>query len=87
MSDITIALDAGHGGSDPGATYNGRAEKDGTLRLTRAVGKILEMNGINVYYDADTAEPAGANGDNAGTGAFGAEQHTRGTGAENTGLF
>lgn len=36
---------------------------------------------------ADTAEPAGANGDNAGTGAFGAEQHTRGTGAENTGLF
>ena len=43
MSDITIALDAGHGGSDPGATYNGRAEKDDTLRLTRAVGKILEM--------------------------------------------
>ena len=37
MSDITIALDAGHGGSDPGATYNGRAEKDDTLRLTRAV--------------------------------------------------
>ena len=36
---------------------------------------------------ADTAEPAGANGDNAGTGAFGAEQHTRGTGAENTGIF
>ena len=33
MSDITIALDAGHGGSDPGATYNGRAEKDDTLRL------------------------------------------------------
>ena len=28
MSDITIALDAGHGGSDPGAVYNGRAEKD-----------------------------------------------------------
>lgn len=27
MSDITIALDAGHGGSDPGAVYNGRAEK------------------------------------------------------------
>ena len=42
MSDITIALDAGHGGSDPGAVYNGRAEKDDTLRLTRAVGKILE---------------------------------------------
>ena len=26
---------------------------------------------------ADTAEPAGANGDTAGTGAFGAEQHTK----------
>ena len=36
---------------------------------------------------ADTAEPAGSDGDNASTGAFGAEQHTRGTGAENTGLF
>ena len=56
MSDITIALDAGHGGSDPGATYNGRAEKDDTLRLTRAVGKILEMNGINVYYVRDNDE-------------------------------
>ena len=50
MSDITIALDAGHGGSDPGAVYNGRSEKDDALRLTRAVGEILEMNGINVYY-------------------------------------
>ena len=50
MSDITIALDAGHGGSDPGAIYNGRTEKDDALRLTQAVGKILEMNGINVYY-------------------------------------
>ena len=56
MSDITIALDAGHGGSDPGAVYNGRAEKDDTLRLTRAVGKILEMNGINVYYVRDNDE-------------------------------
>ena len=36
---------------------------------------------------ADTAEPAGSDGDNASTGAFGAEQHARGTGAENTGLF
>ena len=42
---------------------------------------------VDTALRADTAEPAGANGDNAGTGAFGAEQHTRGTGAENTGLF
>ena len=56
MSDITIALDAGHGGSDPGAVYNGRAEKDDALRLTRAVGEILEMNGINVFYVRDDDE-------------------------------
>ena len=28
----TIALDAGHGGANPGATYNGRQEKDDALR-------------------------------------------------------
>jgi N-acetylmuramoyl-L-alanine amidase len=50
MSDITIALDAGHGGSDPGAVYDGRSEKNDALRLTKAVGKILSDNGINVFY-------------------------------------
>ena len=45
-----IVLDAGHGGSDPGAVYNERKEKDDTLKLTLAVGKILEDNGINVVY-------------------------------------
>ena len=43
-------LDAGHGGSDPGAVYKGRQEKDDTLKLTLAVGKILEDNGIDVVY-------------------------------------
>ena len=50
MADITIALDAGHGGSDPGAVYGNRNEKDDALRLTKAVGKILEDSGINVFY-------------------------------------
>lgn len=50
MSETTIALDAGHGGSDFGATYKGRQEKDDTLRLVQAVGKILEDNGVNVVY-------------------------------------
>lgn len=45
-----IVLDAGHGGSDPGAVYKGRQEKDDTLKLTLAVGKILEDNGIDVVY-------------------------------------
>lgn len=43
-------LDAGHGGADPGATYEGRQEKDDTLKLTLAVGKILEDNGVEVEY-------------------------------------
>ena len=45
-----IVLDAGHGGGDPGAVYQGRQEKDDTLTLTMAVGEILERNGIDVVY-------------------------------------
>ena len=46
----TIVLDAGHGGSDFGATYLGRMEKDDNLRLTMAVGDILQKAGQNVIY-------------------------------------
>ena len=46
----TIMLDAGHGGSDPGAVYEERREKDDALALTLAVGEILQDNGINVLY-------------------------------------
>ena len=42
MSKYKVALDAGHGGSDPGAVYNGRQEKDDTLDLTLAVGERLQ---------------------------------------------
>ncbi|WP_077611555.1 N-acetylmuramoyl-L-alanine amidase [Clostridium sp. Marseille-P2415] len=45
-----VVIDAGHGGTDPGATYNGRQEKDDNLRLTLAVGKILADNGVDVRY-------------------------------------
>lgn len=56
MADYKIALDAGHGGSDPGAVYKGRQEKDDTLDLTLAVGDILKKNGIDVYYTRTTDE-------------------------------
>ena len=56
MADYRIALDAGHGGSDPGAVYKGRQEKDDTLDLTLAVGDILNKNGIDVYYTRTTDE-------------------------------
>ncbi len=51
----SIMLDAGHGGErDPGAVYNGRQEKDDALRLTLAVGEILQNNGIVVQYTRTT---------------------------------
>lgn len=47
---VTVALDAGHGGYDSGAVYQGRREKDDNLALTLAVGEILQNNGVNVVY-------------------------------------
>ena len=49
-----VMLDAGHGGEDNGATYNGRLEKDDNLRLALAVGDILKKNGIDVLYTRTT---------------------------------
>ncbi|OUO26421.1 N-acetylmuramoyl-L-alanine amidase [Lachnoclostridium sp. An298] len=50
----TIMLDAGHGGRDPGAVYNGRQEKDDTLALTLAVGELLQERGLDVLYTRTT---------------------------------
>ena len=47
-------LDAGHGGRDPGAVYNGRQEKDDALALTLAVGEILQERGVDVLYTRTT---------------------------------
>ena len=47
---VKIVIDAGHGGYDAGATYNGRREKDDTLALALAVGEILEAQGYDVIY-------------------------------------
>ena len=52
-----IVLDAGHGGTDPGAVYNGRNEKDDNLALAQAVGKILEDNGVDVVYTRTDSSP------------------------------
>ena len=45
---------SGHGGANPGATYNGRKESEDALALTLAVGSILEENGVDVYYTRTT---------------------------------
>lgn len=49
-----IVLDAGHGGANPGAVYQGRQEKDDVLALTLAIGRILEDRGVDVYYTRAT---------------------------------
>ena len=43
-----IVLDAGQGGSDPGASSLGLAEKDITLDIGRRLRHILEENGFEV---------------------------------------
>ena len=49
-----IVLDAGHGGENPGAVYQGRQEKDDALKLVLAIGRILEERGQRVYYTRTT---------------------------------
>ena len=46
----SVILDAGHGGYDRGASFEGRNEKDDTLNLTLEVGEILRNNGIDVIF-------------------------------------
>lgn len=41
-SKFKVTLDAGHGGKDYGAIYNGHIEKNVSLAVTLKVGKILE---------------------------------------------
>lgn len=49
-----IYLDAGHGGYDNGAQYNGRKEKDEALDLALAVGNLLSKEGYDVHYTRTT---------------------------------
>src|SRR5699024_10072771 len=49
-----IVVDAGHGGADPGAVYDGRQEKDDTLSLALKVGELLRDYGIDVVFTRTT---------------------------------
>ena len=49
-----IIIDPGHGGSDSGATYNGRQEKDDALRMAMAVGDLLKNAGFDIVYTRTT---------------------------------
>lgn len=69
---FTVALDAGHGGSAAGATYEDRMEKDITLPITLRAAELLGEKGYNVvltrsgdvymdlYDRCDIANEAGA---------------------------
>ena len=54
----SIVIDAGHGGFDSGASYQGRREKDEVLRLALAVGELLRQRGYTVYFTRTTDEYA-----------------------------
>lgn len=53
-SNLTVVIDAGHGGHDPGAVYGGRLEKDDNLALSKAVRDILKAQGVNVIMTRDS---------------------------------
>lgn len=50
----TICLDAGHGGTDPGACGNGLKEKDITLKMIGKVRDLLEKSGFEVVLTRTT---------------------------------
>ncbi len=53
-SEITVVLDAGHGGEDGGCEGNGLVEKDLNLDITLRVALLLREQGVNVVLTRDT---------------------------------
>lgn len=51
--EISVCLDAGHGGNDVGAIQGERYEKDDNLRLALLVRDALEERGVTVYMTRD----------------------------------
>ena len=45
-----VIIDAGHGGVEPGAVFEGRKEKDDTLQQAFDLGNALERRGVQVEY-------------------------------------
>ena len=50
ITELTICIDAGHGGNDRGTEFEGRFEKDDNVRLALEVGKKLKEKGFKVIY-------------------------------------
>ena len=47
---IKVFIDAGHGGTDPGAVGNGLKEKDIVLSIATKLGSLLNGRGISIKY-------------------------------------
>lgn len=54
--DYKIVIDAGHGGSDPGAVANGVNEKDLNLRISQYMYERFREKGIPVTLTRQTDE-------------------------------
>lgn len=56
MNNFQVVVDAGHGGSDPGAVANGVQEKDLTLEIARYMYEQFQNRGIPVTLIRSTDE-------------------------------
>lgn len=67
--DLTVLIDAGHGGADGGASANGITEKDINLSVALKLKDIVEQNGGTVIMTRDgdysTADQNRSNGTSA----------------------
>ncbi len=52
-SDIVIAIDAGHGGRDPGTMHHGMQEKTITLKLAKILNQRLKSEGYKTIMTRD----------------------------------
>jgi N-acetylmuramoyl-L-alanine amidase len=53
-STINIAIDPGHGGTDPGTSYNGLVEKDITLQTAQYIKESFLGSNVNVILTRDS---------------------------------
>lgn len=47
---MRVVIDAGHGGNDPGAVFEGRKEAEDNLNLAMELGELLRSKGVDVVY-------------------------------------
>lgn len=59
MANYIVCLDAGHGGSDPGAVYKKLIEKDIVLIATLSCKKVLTEHGVQVVLTRSTDKYVG----------------------------